>query len=627
MGSSGGVFSDTLQSITTTKLRELAHKRALFEELKASLLLDVRLNMDQKARVRRLIEGVKQCFSVRSDRRGRTIIGSITDNQLEVKLKNLERFLQQAQYDPSISSKLLQDWELSLMRRLNVQTLKYQYATLYGELVTEWLSAKQVTPALPDNVSKESEVFEQAARKEKLEQRIQWENYVFRPFETDQKVIERYLLYLFGKEVNEQAFKALEALRASVEAFEASLAAPSQFNNTTLKWAIEGLLGSDLLTDEKRAVLKDFNSNTVILSEVADVLNMRMTALQNWDWEGDIAIDQRRHLNGKYRVYMHEDVLQAIFLQFIGVKWSIFFKRAFRTFVKSDGAWTPLRNPIPKQDRKRREYFLGPQAHKPSVQSKREELYMANYFMFKLLDFETQDVSVDDGDESDTECRFALFDEEDGRSTSKKRKAASTAKFSRAVDESSDEDELQELPTPTDSSKNPMKIKQLLLHLLSTEILINTELHGEFTCIRSEFHNWGQTLPHSTIALVLTFFGVSNKWLDFFAKFLQAPLKFLHDDSAVQSQVRQRGVPESHVLSDVFGEVVLFCLDFSVNQISRGGQLYRMHDQFWFWSSSHEKCIKVWMAVQNFGQVMGVSLDEGQSGSERFCATKKNFQL
>jgi hypothetical protein len=108
MGSSGGIFSDTLQSITKTKLRELSNKRAFFEDLKIVLLSEFQLNAGPKTRVGRLVEGVKQCFSVRSDRRGRTIRGSITDNQLEVKLKTLESVLQQA-----------------------------QYATLYGELVAE----------------------------------------------------------------------------------------------------------------------------------------------------------------------------------------------------------------------------------------------------------------------------------------------------------------------------------------------------------------------------------------------------------------------------------------------------------------------------------------------------------
>jgi hypothetical protein len=623
MGSSGGVFSDTLQSITTTKLRELSNKRAFFEDLKSLLLLEVQSDPDQKAKLRKLIEGVKQCFSVRSDRRGRTIIGSVTDKQLEVQLKNLERFLQQARHDPSISSKLLQDWELSLMQRLNVQSLKYQYATLYGELVTEWLSAEHATPALPDNVSKESEVFEQVTGKEKLEQRTQWENDVFQAFEMDEEIITKYLHNLFGKEVNEQAFKALETLRASVEAFEASLATSSQFNNNTLKWTIEGLLGSDFLSDEKRAVLKDFISNTVILSEVADVLNMRMTALQNWGWDGNVAIDQRRHLSGKYKVYMHEDVLQSIFLQYIGVKWSVFFKRAFRTFVRSDGAWTPLRKAIPKMDRKRREYFLGSQPH-ISVQTKREDLYMADYFMSKLLDFETQDVSLDDGTE---ECNFGLLDNfaKDEPKTKRRDVGKRSRKVMYDMDSYCEDEAIQDFHSPKTSSKNPMEVKQQLLHLLSTEIIINTELYREFTCVRSEFYNWEQTIPHSTIALVLSFFGVSNKWLDFFMKFLQAPLKFLLDDSIVQPRVRKRGVPESHVLSDVFGEAVLFCLDFSVNQVTGGGQLHRMHDEFWFWSSSHETCIRAWTAVQNFGQAIGASLNERKSGSERILRDKEEL--
>ncbi len=93
----------------------------------------------------------------------------------------------------------------------------------------------------------------------------------------------------------------------------------------------------------------------------------------------------------------------------------------------------------------------------------------------------------------------------------------------------------------------------------------------------------------------------------------------------MQPQVRKRGVPEAHVLSDVFGEAVLFCLDFSVNQVTGGGQLYRMHDEFWFWSPSHEKCIKAWTAVQNFGQAMGVSLNERKSGSERILRDKEEL--
>jgi hypothetical protein len=105
-----------------------------------------------------------------------------------------------------------------------------------------------------------------------------------------------------------------------------------------------------------------------------------MAALQTWTWGDDVPIEQRRKIGGSYSIFMHEDLLQAIFLQFIGVKWSVCFKRAFTAFCRFDGAWTSLRKAIPRLDKKRREYFLGEQSTEPSVQSKRQSLYTASYF-------------------------------------------------------------------------------------------------------------------------------------------------------------------------------------------------------------------------------------------------------
>ena len=167
MSSSGGVFSDTLQTITTTKLNELSKKRSIFENQKESLLDAAQFESDQKKRLRLLVDGVKQSFAVKTAPRGggrrggagRIISGSTNDPRLEVMLKNVERFLEQARYDPSISFKLLQDWERTLTEQLNIQGLKYQYATLYGELVTEWLSYEHVI-APTDDSSDKSDDFE-----------------------------------------------------------------------------------------------------------------------------------------------------------------------------------------------------------------------------------------------------------------------------------------------------------------------------------------------------------------------------------------------------------------------------------------------------------------------------------
>lgn len=640
MSSSGSVLSETLQSITSAKLEELSKKRAIFEAQKARCLDAGSLETDKLKKLRLLVDGVKTCFGVKTATRrgkdghvdtGRIISGSIKDPRLEVELKNLERFLEQARYDPSVSARLMQNWKDSLIQQLDVQSLKYQYASLYGQLVTEWLSAHRAAATSSNNDSEMTEGFEEIAGKERLESRAEWERSVFKPFDTDPEAIFAYLKALFGETgKNKQASKALKTLRDSVDSFETELAAPEQFNYDVLQWTIKGLLTSDLLTDEKCAVLKDFINSEVILSELADVLNMRMAALQTWTWGGDVPIEQRRKISGSYNIFMHEDLLQAIFLQFIGVRWSVFFKRAFTAFSRFDGAWTSLRKPIPKLDKKRRDYFLGPQSVKPSVQSKRQSQYMARYFCAQLLDSVDQEVVTNEGDEEAhyehpaKRARVMLAQQPitGGKAPRRQlaskaaRKSAPSAGYVTVPEEEDSEFEYDEREM-RNKPKNPMESKQALLHLLSAEILITTRMHGEITCVRSEFESWNQSLPHSTIYSVLAFLGVSEKWLGFFRKFLEAPLKFISDGEAGQPQIRKRGIPGSHTLSDVLGEVILFCMDFSVNQTTEGAQLYRMHDDLWIWSSNHQTCVKAWSAITTFAAIMGATLNKDKSGAVR----------
>lgn len=152
-----------------------------------------------------------------------------------------------------------------------------------------------------------------------------------------------------------------------------------------------------------------------------------------------------------------------------------------------------------------------------------------------------------------------------------------------------------------------MAAKQKLLHIVATEIVLNTRLHGELTCFRSNFESWNPLLPHETILTVIEFFGVSKKWRGFFETFLQAPLKFT-DDKSSTPRLRRRGTPGSHALSDVFGEVVLACLDFAVNQATDGEMMYRLYDDIWFWSKDYEKCVKAWECVEQFATVMDVEV-------------------
>jgi len=290
-------FGQTLRSITSTKLKEISKQQTTFEKNKISTISVIESSADYHHRIEALINGTKKAFGITGSTHKRKFNSLPTDDDRDVTslIKNVERFLKQAQHDPTISKDLFQEWENALVQKLEVRSLKYQYASLYGELVNDWLSHES---GAQDASAMDLDSFEIVDKAEQQASRKQWENAVFTSLETDQVAIKSYLQGLFGKA---NSVKALLGLRKSVEAFEAELAAPNQFDQDTLTWSINGLLNSGLLSEEKNQVLKDFLRNPIILDEVADVLNMRIMSLEDWKWEQEyVPVEQRRHLNGNY---------------------------------------------------------------------------------------------------------------------------------------------------------------------------------------------------------------------------------------------------------------------------------------------------------------------------------------
>ncbi|MCJ1338297.1 hypothetical protein MMC09_003583 [Bachmanniomyces sp. S44760] len=652
MSSTGILFSQTLQDITNTKLDEVALKRESFEKKSQDVVVNLSSQEDPIQRVRSLVEGVKSCFNV-STYRGRVLMGGTNNRRLEYDLRHLDRFLAQARYDPSVSSKILEQWEQSMLRHIEVQSLKYSYANLYGKLTSEWLSSTQKAATVIEGEDAESQDFEKVDGGNKMESRVNWERSVFEPAKVDKSGVDSMLKAMFEPESDgsKRLPRALKDLRDGVEAFEQQLARPRIFDSYTLDWTINGLLDSDLLTDEKRNVLKEFQGNNVVMNEIADVLNMRLAALQTWSWGSEVPLEQRRQMNGTYKIYMHEELLQAIFLQFIGVKWSVLWKQTFSDFRKYRGVWKLPRESVSLLDMKRREYFLGHMSERPNVESKKQRIYRRDYFMARLLDYETQQRTGEEGDEEadldtdvtpkrskqtarkSTACQqlsssISCAPQSSMVSQSKRRSTGGAYRHRITEKHYVDDENLDDVDSEfddeddNDEARNPMEAKQSLLHLLSTEIAIKCRLHGEITCFRSQIEDLYPSLPHDTIECVLKFFGVSQKWLKFFRTFLQAPLKFI-DDEFAEPRLRMRGTPGAHALSDVFGEVVLFCLDFKVNQDAAGELLWRLHDDFWFWSARDEACVKAWTTIDKFNKTMGLTLSESRSGSVRMLQRTK----
>ena len=301
------MLSQTLHSITSIKLRELQKQRDFFNARKAKVLDSVNAADDDQSKINALLDGIAKLHAANTERS----LVDFQDWELDQilgdsTLSNIRRFVDQSLYDPSIPAPMLDSFKSQLYKILERNCRKLDYADLYSRLLTEWLSSDATNTSDPaDETSSDSEFEFVEKQKERLHQLSEkFESVVFTAGDVDRDEIKKLLGGLFA---NEGAEKALQRLRREISSFGKRLASDRKpFTKPVLEWCIAGLLQSDLLTDQKKNTLEDFIKDKIVLSEIADVLNMRFVDLGNWSWDAEegIPVAPRRQLNGKYRVVM-----------------------------------------------------------------------------------------------------------------------------------------------------------------------------------------------------------------------------------------------------------------------------------------------------------------------------------
>ncbi|EOD45036.1 putative reverse transcriptase protein [Neofusicoccum parvum UCRNP2] len=577
---SGGAVTSTLRHVTDRKLTKLAEHQQAFELQKAAMLDACGKESNDAEKVRILMNGFKE--------------HAIKYNQGESMVKNIEMFLDQARHDPSVSASLLGEWRAWLEQNLDMHTDKYDYADLFGRLVTEWienpsdamkeLNAHSGAPqedlpgARPGSPDSDVDSFDMIGRKEMHEQRKTLEDWIFKEPQIDTSAIKNYLddLFVPHKKAKLSQKTPLEQLRHGIGEWTGEI----NVDEDAICHAIQGILRADLFTGPKREQLVDLKSRPEVIKEMVDVLRMDLDSLRSWEWPGPVSVLLRRQLNGKYRAYMDEEVHTAILVHVVGANIAVMLKNAFTAHFHS-GAWTqaPYRS-MTWLDRRRRHYFLGKANIQtsggcPSVRDTRRETFMDDWFMTQM----PSTIQEGNRDYNDDGTNF-------------------------------------------DQTKSPLEIKQSLLRMATTEMLVNTKLYGEFTILASDFKWFGPSIPHATMLTVLEYFNLQTHWLDFIKKFLNAPLVFTQDGPDAETRVRRNGIPMGHVLSDALGEAVLFCLDFAVNRKTDGAVLYRFHDDLWFWGQE-STCVKAWQTLQEFSEVMGLHLNEEKTAAAKVVSPEK----
>ncbi|KAJ3017745.1 hypothetical protein HKX48_003398 [Thoreauomyces humboldtii] len=585
----------TLRGITSAKRHELAKQRDAYKNMRKHVLDSIASEADPRKRVRALLKEsgkreVATTSSSSSPSEGLDALQSFTradpirwKRQIEnpqheellalskLSAQNIQRILLQSESDKSIPAAYFEDVEKRFCEALRMQDVKLEYATLFSELVTEG----DVAPGPSSDASSEPEI---VGREEMHTQRKEWEELVFgEPPVLDKAEIQAKLQKVFG---SPEAKERMDDLRRSSNEFCHTLQT-EVIDLDTMKSIVRGLIAADLLSDVQTETLKQIRDSDSSLKEVIDVLHLRLKDIQRWSWETDaVFLDMRRHLNGKYRVFMDEELTAALLIHYIGAKFSCHFAQSFECFYISSG-WKKAES-LTRDDLAQWDYFIGKRhIGRPSgIRELMDNAFHEKYFMSAL----PRNLWEGDGGYDETQVENA-------------------AKESRV--------------------QKSIEAKQAILHTIVCESILADVLDKSgdgLVVLQTDFRWFGPSLSHTTIAAVLEFFGVSDVWLSFFNKFLSAPLRFRQDGPNGQVRTRKRGVPISHSVSNFLGEAVLFTLDFAVNEATNGSPLYRLHDDVFFWGSEQDVSV-AWQTISEMKTVLGLAINEEKTGSARLLRT------
>ncbi|CAH0050983.1 unnamed protein product [Clonostachys solani] len=554
---SSDILTETLHVVTGIKIPELRKQKQAYESAKQSLLETVQNEADSRKRVELLLSGSDQLPGIKRLR-----------SHPLFNINHLGFFVEQARFDPSISEQVLADYEKTIRNQLDTQTAKYEFTELYGELVKEWTSSNNA------NGSDSESGFVALGHEDMQQQRATWEEYVFHAKGTDTTAIKAYLDELFANNPSKEVVSAFEGLRNQIKEFQTSWDRTSHFDKDVISGCIQNILDSHIISDSKRSALSGFLENKIVLIEIADAMNMRMAARNSFTLDGPTVFEQRRQLNGQCRFYPDEDLLQMIFLQYIGAKWAIELKRALAEFTSADGVLKSPSQKLSKQALRRRQFFLGNDSALPggSVEDHNDDTWRLEIFLDQLPNA--------------TDMIPGVVDKED----------------------------MPEYGYAEAHRPRNTHIAKELLHRIQAHLIVRRKVKMDTTVIRSDFKWFGPSLPHSSIFTVLRYFGVQEEWLDLFRKVLEASITFKDDAPGSVPRARKRGTPIGTRLATFFGEAVLFCVDFAVNQKTDGAQLWRLQDEFWLWGDT-EVCSKGWDTLTEFSRVMGLEFDEEKTGS------------
>lgn len=575
MAANSKLLSQTLQSITNTKMREQERRRRIFEASRNKAKQSVTGVQDDRRRLDLLLSSYKD---LSLSNKGISFVDEDRNNIVQ----NMTRYLEQTYYDSSISTQIVRSFEQNLEKKLEQESQRFKFADLYYRLLAEWTDAK----SMPMEQSEEKDdqldgTFEHVHKYDLQKLQDKFASVVFTPLETDAAEIDNYLAALFEDDYAQSLLNDIR--KKNVEFARQLKEQKAPFNSWMLKQCIRALLGNTLLNTDAQSTLSDLQTNEVVLAEIADVLNLRFADLDDWSWDADDGMyyEPRRQINGKYRIMMDMDILQAIFLHFIAISWCAHLKSMFARLAKDKKFWR-IATRMTDEEKEREYFFTGSWPVSTNGIETSKEIAFVNTFLNSSMPS-----SLADGGDPYGEDQAG----EDGTA---------------------------------DEEKTGLGRRQLFLRRLATDVLIRHSLHGEVAVVQSDLQWYATGLPHSTLWAVLRFWGVPEDFMTLFSKYAEAPLRMTATPGE-DVRIRRRGIPITDAFETLFGETVLFCMDVAVNRLSNV-TLIRFHDDLFLHGEPTETA-HAWETIETFVKVLGLDINKSKTGSVYIADSGKDVNL
>ncbi|CAO3675124.1 unnamed protein product [Umbelopsis ramanniana] len=527
-------LNQILYEVTSEKIMELQRQKDVLGRYYSDVLKAADASKDLVKEIEVLYQGIKE---------------APVQHKKNLNMESARLFLENLAKDSSTSEQLLRHWIDSFRKEMQYSTCKCTYSYIYGKSLRDELSEEE-SPVLGTEfyvVPKEKK--EQMTEREKTIKEL--EERVFEAGNIDSDAFKAFLDKTFGME-NGDIEKVLVKTRKDTNEFCKKML-EEDITVSALKDCVEGLLSCDLLNSEKQATLRQLKESEPYLQDLATLLSSRLKAVKYWNWpEKGVYVDVRRSMAGRYRAFLDEDIITALFLQYIGVRFAVHLKvELIKMYSVENGpiANYPQRSP----------------SQATNIENWRRNNHKETLLSILPSVMENQGKSSyeDDGNTKNT-----------------------------SVD-----------------------IKNSLIHLLATEAQLHKVIKPDrpFTVVRTDMEWFGPSIEHESIKIVLQFLGVTDVWVDFMMRFLNVPMTFQKDVSE-DVRIRRRGVPISHQLSALFGECILFMMEAAVKH-QTGVRLYRMHDDFWFWNSDQEKVVQAWRVMNEYAGLANLRFNTEKSGS------------